>query len=457
MDFGRRNYRFRVYPTPEQAAALERQGHAARALWNLIHGAWQANGFRVGLDWYTREIKTIRKDEDYGWFADLPAQAAQSVWKNYFKAWTNCWDPGHPAQAPTFKKRHAKMGIDIPQARDLKPTRVNNKYITVNVPLAGKLKVRLHRKVDFTAVTGARLVRDGLGWHLIFRTRTGPIARPTAHKRAAIGIDRGVVVPLALSDGTNFEHPDFLTGTEAKSLLRLERQLARQEARRRATSARTSNRQRRTQASISALRNRQARRRKDFLDKTSRKIATDYSLIVLEDLDISNMTTRAKPKPDPENPGSWLPNHAAAKTGLNKSILNEGWGDFHRMVAYKAAEHGGTVITVNARYTSQTCATCRIIGNRESQADFRCTNTTCSMFGIDVNADTNAAQEIETRGTELASSGMTVATAGPAPTTVPIPPAEVRAEAHTSAGGQFTMTPNPSSRCTTNSRCWPTT
>src|SRR5690606_33839559 len=105
----------------------------------------------------------------------------------YFKAWTNCWDPGHPAQAPTFKKRHAKMGIDIPQARDLKPTRVNNKYITVNVPLAGKLKVRLHRKVDFTAVPGARLVRDGLGWPLTFRTRTGPIARPTAHKRAAIG------------------------------------------------------------------------------------------------------------------------------------------------------------------------------------------------------------------------------------------------------------------------------
>lgn len=143
------------------------------------------------------------------------------------------------------------------------------------------------------------------------------------------------------------------------------------------------------------------------------------------------MTKRAKPTPDPENPGSWLPNRAAAKTGLDTAILNEGWGDFHRMITYKAAEHGGTVTTVNARYTSQTCATCRGIGNRESQADFRCTNDACHMFGIRVNADTNAAQEIETRGTELASSGMTVATAGPAPTTVPIPPSMVRAEAHT--------------------------
>ncbi|WP_181578385.1 RNA-guided endonuclease TnpB family protein [Arthrobacter sp. AQ5-05] len=351
------------------------------------------------------------------------------------------------------------MGIDIPQASHFKPTRVNNKYITVNVPLAGKLKVRLHRKVDSTAVTGARLVRDGLGWHLTFRARTGPIARPAAHKRAAIGIDRGITVPLALSDGTNFEHPDVLTGTEAKSLLRLERQLARQEARRRTSNARTSNRQRRTQAWIPSIKNRRARRRKDFLDKTSRKIATDHTLIVLEELDIANMTKlpKPKPKPDPENPGSWLPNRdaaktgldtailnegsgdfhrmitytAAAKTGLDTAILNEGSGDFHRMITYTAAEHGGTVTTVNARYTSQTWATCRGIGNRESQADFRCTNDACHMFGIRVNADTNAAQEIETRGTELASSGMTVATAGPAPTTVPIPPSMVRAEAHT--------------------------
>lgn len=431
MESGRRNYRFRVYPTPEQTAVLERQGHAARALWNLVHASWEANGFRVKLDWYTQEIKTIRKDAEYDWFADLPAQAAQAVWKNYFQAWKNCWAPEHPAKAPTFKKRGTRLGIDIPQARDLNPTRVNKKYITVNVPLAGKLRVRLHRKIDFTQVTGARLTRDGLGWHLTLRTKTGPIIRPTAHKCAVIGIDRGVVVPLALSDGTNVEHPDFITGTEAKSLLRLERQLARQEAHRRATNARTSNRQRRTQAAISAIRNRQARRRKDFLEKASRKIATDYTLIVLEELDISNMTKRAKPKPDPQNPGTWLPNQAAAKTGLNKSILNEGWGDFHRMITYKAVEHGGTVITVDARYTSQKCATCRSTGNRESQADFRCTNDACHMFGVTVNADTNAAQEIKTRGTELASSDNTVVTADPAPTTLSIPPVKVQAEAHT--------------------------
>lgn len=407
----RRNYRFRVYPTPEQSAALERQGHAARALWNLIHAAWEANGFRVKLNWYVQEIKNIRKDDEYTWFADLPGQAAQAIWRNYFQAWKNCWDPEHPAEAPAFKKRHARMSIDIPQARDLKPTRINHKYITINVPLAGKLRVRLHRKVDFSQVTGARLTRDGLGWHVTLRVNAKAIIKPTVPRRVAVGIDRGVVVPLALSDGTNFKHDDFITKVESRSLLRLEHQLARQETRRRSTNARTSNRQRRTQASISEIKNRQARRRKDFLDKTSRKIATDYTQIILEELDIENMTKRAKPKQDPSNPGAWLPNNAAAKTGLNKAILNEGWGEFHRMVTYKTAEHGGSVLTVQAHYTSQTCATCRSIGKRKNQATFLCLNDTCHLFDTPMNADTNAAQEIENRGTELASSDKTVVTA----------------------------------------------
>lgn len=435
MESGRRNYRFRVYPTPGQAAALERQGHAARALWNLLHAAWEANGFRVGLDWYTQEIKNIRKDAEYIWFADLPAQAAQAVWKDYFQAWRNCWNPEHPAKAPVFKKRHTRMGVDIPQASHFKPTRINDKYITVNVPLAGKIRVRLHRKVDFTQVTGAHLNRDGLGWHITLRTKTGPIIKPTAHKRAAIGIDRGVTVPLALSDGTNFWHPDFTTATERTTLLRLERRLARQETRRKKTNARTSNRQRRTREAISAINSRQTRRRKDFLDTASRKITTDYALVVLEELDIGNLTARAKPKPDPKKPGVWLPNNAAAKTGLNRSILNEGWGGFRRMITYKAAEHGGQIVTVDARYTSQTCAKCRTRGIRESQAKFRCTTSTCHMFGITVNADTNAAEEIETRGTELASSDTTVATAPPAPTTVSIPPAKVPIESPASVIG----------------------
>lgn len=411
MSFSRRNYSFRVYPTPEQCVALESQGHAARALWNLIHDAWEANGFRVGLDWYIQQIKAIRQDEEYQWFADLPGQAAQAVWKSYFQAWKNCWSTELASKAPTYKKRHARMGIDIPQARDLKPTPVNKKFITVNVPLAGKVKVRLHRQIDFSNVTGARLIRDGLGWHIIFRTKVDAIIKPTTLREPSVGVDRGVKIAIALSDENNFAHGDFITDAEKKLLLALERRCARQETHRRKHNARTSNRQRKTRADISAIKHRQARRRKDFLDKASRTIAKNYSHVVLEELDIKSMTKRSKPKPDPEAPGQFLPNKAAAKSGLNKAILNESWGNFHHMVAYKTQEYGGTVSTVNPHYTSQTCAKCHVRGNRDSQAIFLCTNTCCHMFDLPVNADTNAAQEILYRGTELASSGRDAAAA----------------------------------------------
>lgn len=123
----------------------------------------------------------------------------------------------------------------------------------------------------------------------------------------------------------------------------------------------------------------------------SRQLINDYDLLVLEDLKIKNMVRRPKAKPHPETPGAFLPNGAAAKAGLNRSIHDAGWATLTAMVFYKAESAGRTVLTVSPHHTSQRCSRCDYVvaGNRATQAAFKCLGC-----GHEDHADTNAARNI---------------------------------------------------------------
>jgi putative transposase len=117
----------------------------------------------------------------------------------------------------------------------------------------------------------------------------------------------------------------------------------------------------------------------------------DYDVIVVEDLAITNMVRAPRAKLDPDAPGTFLPNGAHAKAGLNRSIHDAGWGTLASLLSYKAESAGRIVVTVDPRYASQTCAVCGHVeaGNRVSQAVFRCLSC-----GHVAHADVNAARNI---------------------------------------------------------------
>src|SRR5690606_27451612 len=105
-----------------------------------------------------------------------------------------------------------------------------------------------------------------------------------------------------------------------------------------------------------------------------------------EALGISRMTRSAKGTL--AEPGS----NIRQKTGLNRSILEHGWHQFERLLTYKLAASGGTLIRVNPAYTSQTCFDCGSVSkeHRKSQAVFECRDC-----GHSAHADTNAALNIK--------------------------------------------------------------
>jgi IS605 OrfB family transposase len=133
---------------------------------------------------------------------------------------------------------------------------------------------------------------------------------------------------------------------------------------------------------IAQLKAREADKRKDWVEKTSTRLAREFDVIRVEDLLIGNMTRSAKGTSD--KPGR----NVRAKAGLNREILRSGWGLLVRRLEDKAGER---VEKIKPAYTSQRCSACGHIAaeSRKSQALFAC--VACNFT---LNADVNAARNI---------------------------------------------------------------
>ncbi len=141
-----------------------------------------------------------------------------------------------------------------------------------------------------------------------------------------------------------------------------------------------------------------ANQRRDFHDKQTRALVESYDVLVVEDLMIVNMLRRAKPVPDPDNPGQFLKNGARAKSGLNRSISDASWGGFVSKLRAKAEDAGRIWIEVDPRHTSDGCEKGGFAAreNRVSQAEF-----VCQRCAHRAQADEHAARNILRAGLAL--------------------------------------------------------
>jgi putative transposase len=223
--------------------------------------------------------------------------------------------------------------------------------------------------------------REGKKWWVVVCCVNVP-ARPLPKTGREVGIDLGVINIVALSEGEPLKGKQFGAGSKAQ-LVDAQRALA--------TKQRGSTRRRRRVEAVAQCHRKIANQRKNAAHQLSRQLVNEYDFIALEKLAIKNMVRRPKPKPDPEKPGTYLPNGAAAKAGLNRSNHDAGRGNFVSMILYKAECAGREVVQVNPHYTSQRCAECghSEASNCVSQAEFR-----CQKCGHEDHADRNAARNI---------------------------------------------------------------
>jgi putative transposase len=249
----------------------------------------------------------------------------------------------------------------------------------VRLPKIGWVRFFKSRDWEGT-VKNVTVSRQGKHWYAALQTEQEMDTPGHPGPESAVGIDLGIATFAALSDGTL--HPPLNASRRcANTKARLQRRLARK--------VKYSQNWKKLQARIAQLDCRIARCRHDFLHQLSTRITKNHGIIVVEDLQVRNMTRSARGTV--ESPGT----HVAQKAGLNKAILDQGWGMFRRMLEYKQAWCGGEVLAVDPRYTSQTCPQCGHISkaNRPQQALFSCT-----ACGYSYHADIVAAQTILARG-----------------------------------------------------------
>ncbi|MBI1844121.1 MAG: transposase [Actinobacteria bacterium] len=376
-------HRYRLDPEPAAESMLVRHCSDARFVWNLA--LEQANSRRPGrgpTPGAAARMRQLAEARRHSWLGEGSSSVQQQALRDFDQALKNWWAGTH--RRPRWRKAGRDEGFCV---RDVTVVKLNRKWATVFVPKCGPVRFRLSRPLP--AEHGmARITLDRAGrWHVSFAAPQPPVVR--VEGGAAVGIDRGVATTIATSDGQMLRIPSA-PKLQAK-LGRLHRRLARQQP--------GSGRRAKTKAEIGRTHARITDRRNDWIEKTTTALIRDHDVIVLEDLATKNMVRRPHPKPDPDAPGAFLPNGAAAKAGLNRVIQWSCWGRFERRLTDKATASGVTVMFVDPRHSSQTCPACDHVApeNRESQAVFRCVRC-----GHCAHADTNAATIILARGLRLA-------------------------------------------------------
>lgn len=367
--------RYRLCPTPAQAAGLLEQCRHARYVWNLAVEQWSMwrrdKGPTPGFVQQARQLTEARAA--FGWLRGGSQTVQQQALRDFDQARRNYFAGSHGR--PSWRKSGRHEAFRVVGAQAGRVEQVSRKWARVLVPKVGWVRFRVSRALS--EAKSYRVTRDRVGrWHIAFAAEPDAIPAPVTGQ--VVGVDRGVSVSAALSTGELLSCPG-LSKSELRRLVHLQRRLARAQ--------RGSKRRNRVKAAIAKLHARAADRRKDWVEKTSTDLARQFDVIRVEDLRVAQMTRRPKPKPDPAKPGSYLPNRRRAKAGLNRGILSNGWGLLVQRLEQKAA---GRVEKINPAYTSQTCSRCGHCapGNRDSQA-FR-----CQSCGHSDHADVNAAMNI---------------------------------------------------------------
>ena len=320
------------------------------------------------------------------WLKDAQSQPLQQSLKDLERAYKNFFRKR--AAFPRFKKRGQNDAFRYPQG-----VKLDQENSRIFLPKLGWMRYRNSRQV--TGVVKNVTVSQSCGkWYISIQTES-EVSTPVHPSASMVGLDAGVAKLATLSDGTVFEPVNSFQKNQ-KTLARLQRQLSRK--------VKFSNNWQKQKRKIQRLHSCIANIRRDYLHKVTTTVSKNHAMIVIEDLKVSNMSKSAAGTVS--QPGR----NVRAKSGLNRSILDQGWYEMHRQLEYKQLWRGGQVLAVPPAYTSQRCACCGHTAkeNRLSQSQFR-----CQVCGYTANADVNGARNILAAGHAVLACGEMVQSGRP--------------------------------------------
>ena len=375
-------FKFELRPDGEQRRRLARFAGCCRFVFNkalaLQKDSYQTGGQFVGYVAMAKHLTEWRNGTETPWLKQAPVHPLQHALKDLERAYRNFFE--QRARFPRFKRKGRPESFRYPDAKQFKIDQTNSRLF---LPKLGWLRYRNSREI--LGVPRNITVSESAGrWFASIQTER-EVAAPVARSSAAIGIDVGITRFATFSDAS------FLVPLNS---FRQHEQRLRRYQRRMSRKVKYSQNWLKAKRRVQKIHSRIAHVRHDFLHKATTTISKTHAIVCIEDLKVRNMSRSARGTA--AAPGRQV----KSKSGLNKSILDQGWYEFRRQLEYKLAWNGGELIAVPPHHTSQTCPACQHVSgeSRPSQALFHCVGC-----GYEQHADVVGAINILERGLRLSA------------------------------------------------------
>jgi putative transposase len=377
-------YKYELMPSGDQVRAMRRFSGSCRFVYNKAL-ALQKENHEVGNKFISyvamaAKLPVWKREAGTEWLKETPSQALQHALKDLEKAFKGFF--AKRTGFPRFKKKGSGDSFRYPEPKQIQLDQSNSRIL---LPKLGWLRYRNSRKA-LGQVRNVTVSHSSGKWFIAIQTQR-ELEQPLPRSTTAIGIDVGIARFATLSNG-RYVAPLNSFKTHQQRLARYQRRMSRKQ--------KFSNNWKKAKTKVQKIHAAIANARKDFLHKTSTTISQNHALVCIEDLQVKNMSRSAKG--NREQPGKKV----AQKSGLNRSILDQGWGEFRRQLEYKAQWNGGIMLAVPPHNTSRTCPCCGYVSeeNRQTQAKFQCVDC-----GYENHADVVGAINILERGYRLLARG----------------------------------------------------
>lgn len=397
-----KSYRFKILPTNEQKESFNQWFGCRRFIYNHF-ASIQIKRYKNGekyLSTYSLSNILPSLKKEYTFLKDVNAQAFQTVSKDVSRAvdtffrkakngkgsnvfnFKKKYDSKHSISFPVDKGKSKKTGKTVFTTRFIHNYKVDKKarICYMQIPkMKTPLKVLKHRNIE-GEIKNVTLSREGDCYYISLQTKQSIILDNSNAPTSSIGIDLGIKKFVTTSNGEVFRPLNSFKLNKNK-LAKLQRKLSR--------CVKKSNNFYILKKRINKLHKKIAQMRKDYLNKISTYLVNNHATIFIENLKIINMSKSAKGTIEKSG------KNVSQKSGLNRAILDQGWGMFGDMLKYKQEWRNQVFEKQVAAYSSQECCLChsKHKDNRVSQASFVCINCDNKQ-----NADLNASLNILYRG-----------------------------------------------------------
>ena len=380
-------YKYELMPNGDQLRDMRRFSGSCRFVYNKAL-ALQKENHEAGNKFISyvamaAKLPVWKREAGTEWLKETPSQALQHALKDLEKAFKGFF--AKRTGFPRFKKKGSGDSFRYPEPKQIKLDQSNSRIL---LPKLGWLRYRNSRQA-LGQVRNVTVSHSGGKWFIAIQTQR-ELEQPLPMSTTAIGIDVGIARFATLSDG-NYAAPLNSFKTHQQRLAHYQHRMSRKQ--------KFSNNWKKAKTKVQKLHTALANARKDFLHKTTTAISQSHALVCIEDLQVKNMSRSSKGNREQHG------KRVKQKSGLNRAILDQGWGEFRRQLDYKIQWNGGILLAVPPQHTSQTCPACGHVSkeNRQTQAKFLC--VACGYVN---HADVVGAINILERGYRLLARGESV-------------------------------------------------